>query len=59
LPPLEFCLGTSPKKAANSRGPEKLAGSPNVATRADAVIGPMPEVTVTVAITPLLFYDVC
>jgi hypothetical protein len=26
LPPEEFCLGVSPRKAANSRGPAKLDG---------------------------------
>jgi hypothetical protein len=27
LPPEEFCLGVSPRKAANSRGPAKLDAS--------------------------------
>jgi hypothetical protein len=42
LPPEEFCLGVSPRKAANSRGPAKLVVSWMVGIIAEAVIGPKP-----------------
>ena len=41
LPPDEFCRGVSPRKAANSRGPEKTETSCTLAAIADAVIGPI------------------
>src|SRR5215510_8982958 len=42
LPPVEFCRGTRPSQAANSRPLRKPLGSTTVAARAVAMIGPMP-----------------
>src|SRR5262244_2906376 len=42
LPPVEFCRGTKPSQAANSRPLRKPLGSTTVAARAVAMIGPMP-----------------
>ena len=42
LPPVEYCRGTSPSQAANCRPFLKSRPLPTVATRAEAVIGPMP-----------------
>jgi hypothetical protein len=43
LPPVEFCLGTSPSQAASSRPFFKAWMSPIAASRTVAVIGPMPN----------------
>src|SRR5262249_42559401 len=42
LPPVEFCRGTRPSQAANSRPLRKPLGSTTVAAMAVAMIGPMP-----------------
>src|SRR5215475_15020927 len=42
LPPVEFCRGTRPSQAANSRPLRKALGSTTVAAIAVAMIGPMP-----------------
>jgi Tat protein secretion system quality control protein TatD with DNase activity len=42
LPPVEFCLGTSPSQAANSLPLRNVLGSATVAAMAVAMIGPMP-----------------
>ena len=42
LPPLEFCLGTSPIQAEKLRPDRKAFGSATVATRAVASAGPTP-----------------
>src|SRR6516162_3292977 len=42
LPPVEFCRGTRPSQAANSRPLRKPPGSTTVAAMAVAMIGPMP-----------------
>src|SRR5207342_3709446 len=42
LPPVEFCRGTRPSQAANSRPLRKPLGSVTVAAIAVAMIGPMP-----------------
>src|SRR5262249_44817979 len=42
LPPVEFCRGTRPSQAGNSRPLRKPLASANVAARAGAMIGPMP-----------------
>src|SRR6185503_7068138 len=42
LPPVEFCRGTRPSQAANSRPLRKPLGSTSVAAMAVAMIGPMP-----------------
>src|SRR5437763_8862557 len=42
LPPVEFCRGTRPSQAANSRPLRKPFGSTTVAAMAVAMIGPMP-----------------
>jgi len=42
LPPEEFCLGASPRNAANSRGPENALTSWTLAAIAEAVMGPIP-----------------
>src|ERR1700756_3133010 len=42
FPPVEFCRGTSPSQAANSRPLRKPLGSTTVAAMAVAMIGPMP-----------------
>ena len=43
LPPLEYWRGTSPSQAANWRPFLKSWPLPTVATKADAVMGPMPR----------------
>lgn len=42
LPPVKFCLGTSPIQAANSRPDLKIEGSDTEVTSAVAMIGPIP-----------------
>jgi hypothetical protein len=42
LPPLEFCLGTSPILGEKSRPDRNALGSPMLATRAVANAGPIP-----------------
>src|SRR5262249_23559906 len=42
LPPVEFCRGTRPSHAANSRPLRNAVGSTTVAAIAVAMIGPMP-----------------
>jgi hypothetical protein len=42
LPPLEFCLGTSPIQAEKSRPDRKAIGSATLATSAVAKAGPTP-----------------
>src|SRR5262252_8352945 len=42
LPPVEFCRGTRPSQAANSRPLRKPLGSTTVAAMAVAMIGPIP-----------------
>jgi hypothetical protein len=44
LPPVEYCLGTSPSQAANSRPFRKAAPLPIAATMAVATIGPIPGI---------------
>jgi hypothetical protein len=44
LPPVEFCRGTRPSQAANSRPLRKPLGSVTVAAIAVAMIGPMPGI---------------
>ena len=46
LPPDEFCLGVRPRKAANSRGPEKAETSSMLAAIAEAVPGPKPGIVI-------------
>jgi hypothetical protein len=46
LPPDEFCLGVRPRKAANSRGPEKAETSSMLAAIAEAVTGPKPGMVI-------------
>src|SRR6266568_9482304 len=46
LPPLEFCLGTSPIHAEKSRPDRKALGSPTLATRAVASAGPTPGILI-------------
>src|SRR5258708_656 len=41
LPPVEFCRGTRPSQAANSRLLRNTLGSATVAAMAVAIIGPM------------------
>src|SRR6266567_5610145 len=45
LPPLEFCLGTSPIQAEKSRPERKALASPTLATRAVANAGPTPGIS--------------
>src|SRR6266542_3875810 len=45
LPPLEFCLGTSPIQAEKSLPDRKALGSPTLATRAVANAGPTPGIS--------------
>jgi hypothetical protein len=42
LPPVEFCRGTRPSQAANSRPLRNMLGSATVAATAVALMGPMP-----------------
>ena len=42
MPPVEFCLGTSPSQAANSLPLRNVFGSATVAAIAVAMIGPIP-----------------
>src|SRR5262245_37028257 len=44
LPPLEFCLGTSPIQAEKSRPERNALGSPMLATRAVANARPTPGI---------------
>src|SRR6185369_11400228 len=44
LPPVEFCRGTRPSQAANSRPLRKPPGSATLAAIALAMIGPMPGI---------------
>src|SRR5438477_4550595 len=44
LPPVEFCRGTRPSHAANSRPLRNAIGSTTVAAIAVAMIGPMPGI---------------
>ena len=44
LPPLECCRGTNPSQAANCRPFLKARASPMLATKAVAVIGPIPGI---------------
>src|SRR5262249_37948998 len=44
LPPVEFCRGTRPSHAANSRPLRNAVGSPTVAAMAVAMIGPIPGI---------------
>src|SRR5881394_749765 len=54
LPPVEFCRGTRPSQAANSRPLRKPLGSTTVATMAVAMIGPMPRTLARRWLTGLL-----
>src|SRR5215472_5016232 len=54
LPPVEFCRGTRPSQAANSRPLRKPLGSTTVAARAVAMIGPMPGTLASRWLTGLL-----
>jgi hypothetical protein len=42
FPPVEFCRGTKPSQAANSRPERNTFGSATVVAMAVAMIGPMP-----------------
>ena len=53
LPPEEFCLGTSPRKAENSRPEANIAGSATVAASAEAVTGPTPGMVASRWLTAL------
>src|SRR5262249_2708351 len=55
LPPVEFCRGTRPSQAANSRPLRKPLGSTTVAASAVAMIGPMPGTLARRWLTGLLF----
>src|SRR6185436_1944311 len=44
LPPVEFCRGTRPSHAANSRPLRKPLGSATIAAIAVAIMGPMPGI---------------
>src|SRR5215813_1714149 len=54
LPPVEFCRGTRPSQAANSRPLRKPLGSTTVAAMAVAMIGPMPGMLARRWLTGLL-----
>src|SRR4029079_16928985 len=54
LPPVEFCRGTRPSQAANSRPLRKPPGSATLAAIALAMIGPMPGIVARRWLTGLL-----
>jgi hypothetical protein len=60
LPPVEFCLGTSPSHAANSLPLPNMLGSATVAAIAVAMIGPIPGMVARRWLTRfLLLFSVC
>src|SRR6185312_1839234 len=54
LPPVEFCRGTRPSHAANSRPLRKPLGSATIAATAVAIMGPMPGIVAKRWLTGLL-----
>src|SRR5438045_2258065 len=54
LPPVEFCRGTRPSQAANSRPLRNPLGSATLAAIAVAMIGPMPGIVARRWLTGLL-----
>src|SRR3954471_5145869 len=54
LPPVEFCRGTRPSHAANSRPLRNAIGSTTVAAIAVAIIGPIPGMVAKRWLTGLL-----
>src|SRR3954453_2309955 len=54
LPPVEFCRGTKPSHAANSRPLRKPLGSATIAAIAVAMMGPMPGIVAKRWLTGLL-----
>ena len=54
LPPVEFCRGTRPNHAANSRPLRKPLGSATIAATAVAMMGPMPGIVAKCWLTGLL-----
>src|SRR5262249_49128340 len=54
LPPVEFCRGTRPSQAANSRPLRKPLGSTTVAARSVPMLGPMPGTPARRCLTRLL-----
>src|SRR3954452_13279357 len=54
LPPVEFCRGTRPSHAANSRPRRNPLGSATIAATAVAIMGPMPGIVAKRWLTELL-----